>query len=210
MSSTEPAPEPDEPNKEQNPHAFSAADQNSVVPLAWKPTPREPVPVVRCTQIKKDGVRCGRWSIRGYHKCIKHAGPGALMPDGNVNVYAEKIIEAARLRLIDSTDMALDVLENLWSSPGTADAIKMKAATEVLDRAGIRGGFDIKVEGEITASPSDELAKRLKKLRDGAEAVAKMKEEREQALIFDAEIVEDDDQPTLFELDEAEESTDEQ
>jgi hypothetical protein len=179
-----------------------------VVPLSWKPTPREPVPVVRCTQIKKDGNRCKRWSIRGYHKCIKHAGPGALMPDGNVQKYAANIIEAARLRLVDSTDMAIDVLEELWSNPATGDAIKLKAATEVLDRAGIRGGIEIKVDAEVVESPVNEIQKRLTKLKEGAAAVKQMRDDAD-ALIVDGEIIEDDEQPALFELDEEKEQVNE-
>lgn len=134
------------------------------------------------------------------------------MPDGNVQKYAENVIEAARLRLIDCSDDAIDTINQLMQ-PGTGEAIRLKAATEVLDRAGIRGGFEVKVEGEIISSPADELQKRMDKLREGALAVQRMKDERdaESADVVDAEIVEEEDeQLALFdELPEAEESNDE-
>lgn len=181
--------------------ANTPAAQDSTVPLGWKPTASAPVPVMRCTQIKKDGIRCGRWSLRGYHKCVKHAGPGAKMENGNVNVYREAIIESAKLRLLDEVDPALDGLVAL-AQPGTAEQIRLKAYTEILDRAGIRGGFEIDVSGEVTVSASDEIRKRLSTLKEGADEVAKMKAaaqaNADDADIIDGEVIED--QPSLFDL----------
>ncbi len=185
-------------------HGLNTADtQNSIVPHGWKPSQAAPVPVVRCVTIKKDGTRCKRWSIRGYTKCKSHAGPGALMPDGNVNKYAASIIEAARLRLIDSADDALEVLLQL-SQPGTGEAIRLKAATEVLDRAGIRGGFEVEITGEVTVSSADEIRKRLTELRKGSEELSRMQGE-----IVEGEIIEDDGQDALFEFDTPETPKDE-
>ena len=187
--------------------AKSAEAQGSNIPLGWKPTPSEPVPVMRCTQIKKDGVRCGRWSLRGYHKCPKHAGPGAKMSDGNVTKYREAIIEAAKLRLLDEVDPALEGLVSL-AQPGTAEQIRLKAYTEILDRAGIRGGFELSVEGEITVSASDEIRKRLGELKSGAAEVRKMREEMlnniEDGDVVDGELVEDSEQLSLFDTEDEE------
>jgi hypothetical protein len=178
---------------------FSSAQQDSVIPLGWKPTAAKPVPVVRCIQIKKDGARCKSWSLRGYNKCKKHAGPGALMKDGNVQKYAEAVIEAARLRLVDDSETALDILNQLMQ-PGTSEQIRLKAATEVLDRAGVRGGFDVKVDVEVTQNPSDEVRTRLAELAKGAKTVEDMKakalaeseaERAEAENIIDAEVVEE-------------------
>lgn len=172
------------------------------MPLGWKPSLRAPVPVIRCTQIKKNGSRCGRWSLRGYDKCIVHSGPGARMKDGNVQKYAEAVQEAARLRLLDDSDKALDLLHEFITQPGTSEQIRLKAATEVLDRAGIRGGFDVKVDVEVTQNPSEEVRTRLAELAKGAKTVEDMKaralaeaeaERAEAEQIVDAEVVEDSD-----------------
>lgn len=126
------------------------------------------------------------------------------MPDGNVNKYREAVIESAKLRLLDMGDEALNVLEAL-QQPGTAEAIRLKAATEVLDRAGIRGGFELSVDVEVSASPADEIRKRLAGLKEGADQVAKMRAEQEvDADIVDGIVVEDPDQPTLFDSEEDE------
>lgn len=187
MSTSQALPEPPEED-----------DNLPEVPLGWKPTPRDPVPVVRCVQVKKNGDRCKRWSIRGYDKCMSHAGPGARMADGNVNKYAAAVIEAARLRLVEQSDMALDVIEALYSNPGTAENVRLKAATEILDRAGIRGGIEINVDMEVHDSPVDEIKRRIADLRKGSSTVAKMKSDNED--VVDAEIVEED--TPLFELED--------
>lgn len=207
-------PEPLGDDADVAPMGKSPAQQGTEVPVGWRPTAKQPVPVMRCSQIKKDGTRCKRWSLRGYSKCKSHSGPGALMPDGNVNKYREAVIEAAKLRLLD---MSEDALETVWqlSQPGTGEAIRLKAATEVLDRAGIRGGFELSVEGEITVSSSDEIRKRLASLKEGADEVRKMREELHPAAdegdIVDGEIIEDSEQMSLFdEPTEADTSEDEQ
>lgn len=192
---------------EQNPGGKGPLAQNSIIPLNWKPTRAQPVPVVRCVQIKKNGDRCGSWSLRGYDKCIRHAGPGAKMPDGNVNKYREAVIEAARLRLLDASDDAVNTIQDLMQ-PGSGEQIRLKAATEVLDRVGIRGGFEVKVDEEVTISASDEIKKRLSQLSAGASAVQQMREKgRARAEddsdtdIVDAELVNDDDaQLALFDI----------
>lgn len=197
------ATEPEKP--ELNPRALTAHEQGSEIPLGWKPTATEPVPVVRCVQIKRDGDRCKNWSLRGYTKCRKHAGPQYLMKDGNVQKYAEAVIEAARLRLIDSSDMALDTLLEL-AQPGTSEGIRLKAATEVLDRAGVRGGFEVKVEQNVNVSAGDEIAKRLENLAKGAATVEQMRAKAAAGLldseeddIVDGEVVDDEpEQGTLF------------
>ncbi len=187
---------------EQNPHGNSPGEQGSAVPLSWKPTVAEPVPVVQCVQIKSNGDRCQSWSRRGLTKCFAHSGRGKL---ANVEKYREDRLEAARLRLLDDTELAMDTLEFLMQ-PGTGEAIRLKASTEILDRAGVRGGFEIKVDADITESPADEIRKRLSDLAKGAEASRELAAKAQAADpdIVDAEIVstDDDQQPSLFDMPE--------
>lgn len=174
------------------------------IPAAWKPTMAEPVPVVRCIQIKRDGERCRKWSLRGTTKCVKHGGNLA-----NVREHAEAVVESARLRLIGNTDRAVDVLEELMD-PQTSAQVRLKAATEVLDRAGVRGGIDIHQETEVTVNPSELLDQRLAQLRRrGAEARERLGEVFGDDVV-EGEVVSDEpteatvapalDQPTLFDM----------
>lgn len=135
------------------------------VPAGWKKaTLGAPIPVVRCTYIFPDthdrpGEQCARWSLRGTVKCIKHGGqiPG-------VRQHSEAMVEAARLRLIGATDEAVDWLLELAES-STSDAVRLKATTEVLDRAGVRGGVEVDVTVGEKVDPAQALRDRLAVLR---------------------------------------------
>lgn len=148
-------------NRSNNPGKNSAVEQGSNVPMGWKPTPAEPVPVVRCTAPVRNGPRkgeqCPNWSIRGATVCLVHGG---RLP--NVRKHAEEVREAAKMRLLGLSDMAIDTLEELADAQGAAGpAVRLKAATEILDRAGIKGGIDLAVTHEVKTNPSEEIAKRL-------------------------------------------------
>lgn len=148
----------------------SAADAFSsgvplTVPPNWKrATLGAPVPVVRCVYIFPDthdrpGQQCRRWSLRGTTVCIKHGGalPG-------VREHSEAVVESARLRLIGATDYAVDWLLDLAEN-STSDAVRLKATTEVMDRAGVKGGIEVDVNVTTNHDPGDMLRERLATLR---------------------------------------------
>lgn len=162
-----------------------------VVPGGWRPSLKEPVPVMQCTAPRTNGERCKRWSLRGTNVCQKHGGQLA-----SVQAHAAAVVEAARLRLYDLGDKSVDTIEALME-PGTADGIRLKAATEVLDRVGIRGGTDSTLSVEVTNNtpPAELLTQRLKRIADRS-AVNPVHSPDD---IVDAEVVADD-QDTLFDL----------
>lgn len=183
---------------EQNPSGTVPGAQGSIIPLGWKPTADKPVPVVRCVVIKKDGNRCGKWSLRGHTKCMSHLGTAARnFP--SIREHMDAVIESARMRLLDDSDVAIDTLEDLLQ-PGTSEGIRLKAATEVLDRIGVRGGFEVDVEVQHTEDPAQVLAQRLKVLRERGLAGTAHLTDKPAEVIEDAEVVDDGDhqQETLF------------
>lgn len=167
------------------------AEQDSAIPKGWKPTVAEPVPVVRCTVIKKNGERCNQWSMRGLTKCYAHGKRELNFP--SVVAHRDAVIEAARMKLLDASDDAADTLKELLQ-PGTAEGIRLKAATEILDRNGIRGGFEVDVEVGVKSDPAQVIRERLARLAKAAEASA---DGDDGDTVLDAEVV-DDDQLTLF------------
>lgn len=174
-------------------------DERPLVPLGWKPTRDQPVPVVRCTRILESGERCARWSLRGATVCIKH---GAQL--AGVRAHAEAVVESARLRLIGNTDQAVDVLEQLMQ-PGTSENVRLKAAESVLDRSGIRGGVDIHTETEITVNPSELLTQRLEQLRRRSIEARERLSDVFGGDIIEGELVDESthpevDQPSLFDM----------
>lgn len=147
--------------------ARTPAEQGSNIPAGWRPTAAEPVPVVRCTAIKSNGERCGRWSLRGATICYTHGGRL-----NNVQEHAAAVVEGAKLRLIGLTDLAIDQLEDLVRN-GSAEKIRLDAARDILDRAGAKGAVEISVEVTQTETAADrvraklvETAKRLKKAEE--------------------------------------------
>lgn len=164
----------------------SPEEQGSNIPVNWKPTLEKPVPVVRCTTMKKDGKQCNRWSIRGITVCAMHGGKRPAMKK-----KAEAVVEAARLKLLGLTDEAIDVLDDLIK-PGTNDAIRLKAAQDILDRNGIKGTIDVNVEVEHSVNPAAIVSERLNKLAGGKMVPLPESGDEEEDEILDAEVEEDE------------------
>lgn len=117
----------------------------------------------RCTQIKDDGIRCMLWSSGRPHD------------DGLCRIHLRSTkhktsddIERARAKLTQAAPYAVDMLENLMEN-AESEPVKLKAATEILDRAGIRGGVEIDTTVNIDARPAAQvIAERLERLAQGA------------------------------------------
>ena len=144
----------------------------------------------RCNAIKDDGIRCQLWTS------------GRLQDDGLCRVHLRSIkhrpgddIERARQKLTQAAPYAVDVLEDMMSN-AESEPVKLKAATEILDRAGIRGGVELDTNVNIDVRPAASvIAERLNRLAINAnDAAAKLAEagirvEAEKDII-DAEVVE--------------------
>lgn len=167
--------------------ASEPEDDRPIVPAGWRPTVAEPVPVVRCTVIKKDGKRCGRWSLRGATVCYAHGGRL-----NNVKEHADAVVEGARMRIIGLADLAIDQLEDLVQN-GTAEKIRLDAARDLLDRANVKGAIDINVEVQQTESAADRMKARLQEAAKRLETktVDESDLHLEDDTIVDAEIVSD-------------------
>ena len=120
----------------------------------------------RCRFAKSDGLRCLLWSS------------GRLKDDGLCRVHLRSIrtpgadIERARQKVVQAAPYAVDVLEELMES-ATSEPARLKAATEILDRAGVRGGMELDVAIDTSQrSPADIVAERLQRLAQAAQASA--------------------------------------
>jgi hypothetical protein len=89
----------------------------------------------------------------------------------------------------------VDVLEQLLDS-AESEPVKLKAATEILDRAGVRAGFDFSTDVTIDVRPAASIiAERLQRLGqnalDAKELIEARTAETEEKII-DAEVVDND------------------
>jgi len=139
----------------------------------------------RCRQVKDDGIRCMLWSS------------GRPKDDGLCRVHLRTVrkpgadVERARLKLAQSAPHAVDVLEELMEN-AESEPVKLKAATEILDRAGVKGGYEFDINVEVTdARPAAQvISERLAKLADGAAVVQQMLVAAEEDIV-DGEVVEE-------------------
>ena len=153
-------------------------------------TKREPMGLPhRCRVIKSDGIRCMLW------------GSGKKKDDGVCRIHlrtsrrAGDDIERARRKLVQAAPYAVDVLEELMEG-AESEPVRLKASTEILDRAGIRGGQDINVDVEVSDNrpAAQVITERLARLAAGAASMQARIEgnNSDNTDIVDAEIVEED------------------
>lgn len=137
----------------------------------------------RCRQIKSDGIRCLLWSS------------GRPKDDGLCRVHLRSVkhktsddIERARTKLMQAAPYAVDKLEDLMMN-AESEPVQLKAATEILDRAGVRGGVEIDTTVNIDVRPAASvIAERLDRLAQGAIAnAARLTAATEE--VVDAEVV---------------------
>jgi hypothetical protein len=155
-----------------------AKEQNEGLKLGRKASPLPH----RCKAIKDDGIRCQLWT------------GGRPQDDGLCRVHLGSLrnkttdsVERARDRLTQATPAAVDILEQLMDS-AESEPVKLKAATEILDRAGVRAGFDINSDVTIDIRPAASvIQERLQRLATSVLESAPVAEED----TVDAEVVED-------------------
>lgn len=124
----------------------------------------------RCRQIKDDSIRCMLWSS------------GRPNDDGLCRIHLRSTkhktsddIERARTKLQQAAPYAVDMLEDLMEN-AESEPVKLKAATEILDRAGVRGGIEIDSTVNVDLRPAASIiSERLNRLASGAiEAAGKL------------------------------------
>lgn len=93
----------------------------------------------RCIAHRKNGNRCQRAAYAGQKVCGHHGG------------RAPAAIAAARRRLGEAAETMAQQLLKMATDPNVADAVKLKAITEALDRASVTSKTTVGVE--ISTSP---------------------------------------------------------
>jgi hypothetical protein len=120
---------------------------------------------VRCKTVRVDGTRCWNWAHRGdeFPQCRSH------------EKWSDKEsyrLAIARAKLAQAAPGAVDTLEELMQN-ASGEAVRAKAAAEILDRAGVRAGMDVNVDVKVEqVDPAAVVRERLERLRESAAAVA--------------------------------------
>lgn len=168
---------------------WPSAEGYETVPDDWKPRAGRELPALRCTHERDDGSRCKNFGVRGTgfngmpSMCFIHGG--SLPP---VKAKAEATLLAVRMMLSNAAPKALEQVIDL-SQNASAEAIRLKASTEILDRAGIKGGVDINVEVQHNVSAADEIRKKLQLMGQRMDSDTKADDLTDEGEIVDAEEV---------------------
>ena len=139
-------------------------EQEAGGPPTDRRAPR-PLPA-RCRANTPEGLRCQLWSS------------GRIKDDGLCRLHLGGVkktgvdIERARAKLMQSAPYAVDKLEELMET-AVSEPVRLKAATEILDRAGVRAGMeiDLGVELKDSRTPAEIIAERLARLKAGANII---------------------------------------
>lgn len=117
---------------------------------------------VRCSYINRYGKGCGRQAVTGMDRCDMH---GALYLDPE---QIKEMISKGQEKIVTASDAAIEAVLDLMQN-STQDAIRLKAAEMILDRAGFRPGMEITIKdqnsGDGAQSPADVLRERIDRLR---------------------------------------------
>ena len=104
----------------------------------------------RCTaKSQRAGRRCLKAPIQGGTVCETHGGG------------APQVKRAAALRLLDLVDPALATLQGAMADHQASWSDRLRAAADVLDRAGYPRGATLDVTGEQIAQQIRDLAAQL-------------------------------------------------
>jgi len=112
----------------------------------------------RCVQLRTDNTRCWLWVNKPDEspRCSKHLGI--------TSEAVERNPAYARMRVLEASTDAVDNLVYLMHY-ADGEAVRLKASTEILDRAGVSGKTDVDINLNVSqADPSEALAERLRDL----------------------------------------------
>jgi len=157
---------------------------------AGGPRRGEPHLPTRCLVVKADGARCWSWAADAAAdgKCRVHAPGKALAANWGYQTTA------ARVKMAQALPAMVDQLEALALN-AESEPVRLKAVTEMLDRAGVRAGVEVDLTGTLThegPDPSQEIRGRLAALGEriaAAELLARG--QADPADVVDAETVEE-------------------
>lgn len=99
----------------------------------------------QCSARRTNGLPCKNAPMKGSVVCARHGG------------LAPQVKKKAKERLMELVHPAISELYRILHNPETDDAVKVRAATAILDRTGFRPGMVLQVEpGDKWADLLDE------------------------------------------------------
>lgn len=169
--------------------AWIQRHKNKYLDAVASGTPEHKLPLLpnRCKRLRADNSRCWQWEwpvaqAEGF--CRNHSSYASF----HAGEQMAKMTDASRMRLSQLQGPALEALEDLILN-STVPHVRLKAATEVLDRTGIRAGSDITISGTVTHEAIDPAQAVRDRLNSLAERLSPPPLELEESDVIEGEVV---------------------
>lgn len=146
---------------------------------------------IPCAATNSDGFSdCPHVALRDSDFCAKHHVKKSIKPTKDLDRFREQMMINARHDLLRISPDATRTIGELIVDTEVPANVRLKAATEVLDRVGIRGGTEIDIQAEVTGNPSDDIRRRLAAMATGLIAQQQAATEPEPDIV-DGEVIDD-------------------
>lgn len=121
-----------------------------------------------CQETLRNGEQCHLAALEDSLFCARHhVIVSKAAPTRDVLRYREQLLDNAKLELLRMSPKALTTVEQVMDNEAAPAQVRLKAATEVLDRIGVRGGMEIDVSAEIHTDPAEDIRRRLDAMGEG-------------------------------------------
>lgn len=120
----------------------------------------------RCPHVDAEGERCKDVKWEGLQHCLPHASLDELDPKGT----AERKSRAAKLRMSDLLNKAVDQLEALLDNDELAPQVRLQVLTQIFDRVGPAKQASQTIDGRVdvvhSTSAADIVRDRITRLSE--------------------------------------------
>lgn len=142
-------------------------DGATVHPVRIRPSGRPEMSERGCQETLRSGRQCTYPALEDSLFCGYHHSIAKADPTHDVIRYREQMMDHARIELLRMSPKAAETIEQILDSDTVPAQVKLKAATEVWDRIGIRGGMDLDINAEVHTDPAEDIRKRLEAMGAG-------------------------------------------
>lgn len=158
----------------------------------------------QCKELNSRSEQCKFPALSDSEYCGRHHVIYRRDQTRDIEHFREQMMINAKHDLLRLTPEATKTLGSLIADESAPAHVRLKAATEVLDRVGVRGGHEIEIDVAISGDPTKDIQDRLDQMREALSAAAIVGMRSSQA--HDIEDAETDDDPDIIEAEVVESS----
>jgi uncharacterized protein (UPF0147 family) len=144
----------------------------SDAPIEYPPVFADPRNDRSCSfLLTPEGDTCTQTSLSDSTFCARHHVRSSTKQTSDLERFREQMILNAKHDLLRMVPTAAATIAQLIEDEDVPANVRLKAATEVLDRVGVRGGTEIDIRAEVTSDPSADIRRRLEAMAESLRVV---------------------------------------